>query len=57
MTLVKTTIRKLTQHELLVLCDSACMYLWSDFMCFDTKYVIYCLHFFNEDSDWTLFCG
>lgn len=29
----------------------------SYFMCFDSKYVIYCLIFFNEDSECTLFCS
>ena len=36
---------KEAQRELLVLCDSAQMDLWSDFVCFDTKYIIYCLLF------------
>lgn len=26
-------------------------------MCFDTKYVIYCLNFLHEDLDWSLFCS
>lgn len=39
------------------MCDSAQMDLGSDFMCFDTKYEIYCLHFENEDSARTSFCS
>lgn len=33
------------------------MDLWSDFMCFDSKYVIFCLIFLNEDSERSLFCS
>lgn len=39
------------------MCDSVQMDLWLDFVCFDSKYVIFCLNFFNEGSGWTLFCS